>query len=217
MVKLREMIRDMRTDYISFELDEKSVLKNPFRQFEKWMAEAIESEVEEPNAMTLATADKKGQPNARIVLLRDLDAKGFTFFTNYKSGKGKELAGNAKVCLNFFWTELQRQVRIQGKIEKLPAKASDAYFNTRPRESQIGAWASHQSEVLAGRTTLETRFIELEKEYSGRKVPRPPHWGGYRVVPVNLEFWQGRPSRLHDRIVFEKAPTGKWKIYRLNP
>jgi pyridoxamine 5'-phosphate oxidase len=166
--------------------------------------------------MTLATVDKKGFPDARIVLLRGVDTTGFSFFTNYKSAKAKELAGK-KACLNFFWAELSRQVRIIGSVKKLSAKESDEYFNSRPRESQIGAWASDQSAPIKGRAYLEERFAYFVKLFEGKKVKRPPHWGGYVVVPRSIEFWQGRPNRLHDRILFVKNKTGKWNISRLSP
>ncbi|MFM9027895.1 MAG: pyridoxamine 5'-phosphate oxidase, partial [Bacteroidota bacterium] len=187
------------------------------RQFELWMRHAIDAKVEEPNAMTLATSGKGGVPDARVVLLRDLDRKGFVFFTNYTSRKGKELTVNKRVCLNFFWPELQRQVRILGRVEKITSKASDSYFNSRPRQSQIGAWASLQSEVLDSRAELEERFVFFEKKFQGKKVPRPAFWGGYRVVPEQIEFWQGRRSRLHDRICYLRSKVGRWKHVRLYP
>lgn len=217
MPSITASIRNLRTDYASFELDESHVDRHPFRQFEKWMRHAIDAKVEEPNAMTLATSGKSGVPDARVVLLRDLDRKGFVFFTNYTSRKGKELSSNKRVCLNFFWPELQRQVRILGRVEKVSAKASDAYFNSRPRQSQIGAWASLQSEVMTSRSELEERFVLFEKKFKGRKVPRPSFWGGYRVVPEHMEFWQGRPSRLHDRIAYDRSKVGRWKHVRLYP
>jgi pyridoxamine 5'-phosphate oxidase len=215
--KLQETIFTLRTDFASGEFNEKIAGKNPFRLFEQWMQNALESEVNEPNAMTLATSSKSGQPDARIVLLRNFDKNGFVFFTNYKSEKGKEMDANKKVCLNFFWTELHRQVRILGSVEKLSAKASEEYFRSRPRESQIGAWASNQSEAIESRAALESRYVDIELKYHGKDVPRPPHWGGVRVKPVHIEFWQGRPNRLHDRIVFKKMRDGKWKTGRINP
>jgi pyridoxamine 5'-phosphate oxidase len=218
MRQISEIIRHLRTDFSAFELNESDVEKNPLRQFARWMEQALEAEVNEPNAMTLATANSKGQPDARIVLLRDVDKAGFTFFTNYQSRKGTQMASNRKACLNFFWPELQRQVRILGTIEKLPARASDAYFRTRPRESQLGAWASDQSRELRDRHALVERLSTLEKKFEGRPVPRPPHWGGYRLKPHHVEFWQGRPSRLHDRIIYERARnSGRWRIFRLFP
>jgi pyridoxamine 5'-phosphate oxidase len=167
--------------------------------------------------MTLATVNRKGQPDARIVLLRGVDKNGFSFFTNYKSAKGREINENKKVCLNFFWPDLSRQVRIAGTIEKLSAKISDDYFQSRPRESQLGAWASNQSEVIENRQALEAKFDEFEQKFNGKKIPRPAHWGGYIVRPVTIEFWQGRASRLHDRILYEKNKSGTWKISRLAP
>ena len=181
------------------------------------MENALAAKVLEPTAMTLSTATKKGIVGSRIVLLRDLDKKGFNFFTNYNSAKGREMKENKNVSLNFFWPELQRQVRITGVIEKLPEKASEKYFASRPRESQIGAWASNQSEVLTNRQELESRVEKLFIEFDGKKVPRPKHWGGYRVKPTQIEFWQGRQSRLHDRFLFKKSRTGKWTMSRLNP
>lgn len=217
MPSVASSVRNLRTDYAAFELDEAHVLSHPFRQFERWMKNAIDAKVEEPNAMTLATTDADGFPDARVVLLRDLDKKGFVFFSNYRSRKGQELRANRRVCLNFFWPELQRQVRIRGKVERLPARASDAYFRSRPRQSQIGAWASLQSEPLAARADLEERFILFEKKFSGTSVPRPPHWGGYRVIPDHIEFWQGRRSRLHDRIAYGRSRAGRWTHCRLYP
>lgn len=217
MKKLKDEIFNLRVDFAIGSLDEKMISSDPFRQFNKWMENALAAKVLEPTAMTLSTATKKGIVGSRIVLLRDLDKKGFNFFTNYNSAKGREMKENKNVSLNFFWPELQRQVRITGVIEKLPEKASEKYFASRPRESQIGAWASNQSEVLTNRQELESRVEKLFIEFDGKKVPRPKHWGGYRVKPTQIEFWQGRQSRLHDRFLFKKARTGKWVMTRLNP
>ena len=217
MSKLRNAIKNLRTEFSSAEFDESKVSSSPIKQFEKWMQEAILAEVYEPNAMTLATVDKKGQPDARVVLLRDVTIKGFSFFTNYKSKKGKEMASSKKACLNFYWQEMGRQVRILGAIEKLPASHSNEYFHSRPRESQLGAWASNQSEELENRDELLKRLAAISKKYEGKKVPRPEHWGGYRVKPTEIEFWQGRQSRLHDRVLYRKLRNGKWETLRLNP
>lgn len=217
MNDVNKIIKGLRNDFESLHLDKKKVDNNPITQFEHWMENALEAKVPEPNAMTLATVNKKGQPDARIVLLRSVDKNGFSFFTNYKSAKGKEISENRKVCLNFFWADLARQVRILGTTEKLSAKASDDYFQSRPRESQIGAWASEQSKKIENRQVLEKKFVELEKKFLDRKIPRPPHWGGFLVKPVTIEFWQGRSNRLHDRILYEKGSSGKWKISRLSP
>ncbi len=217
MSDLRQTIMSLRTDFSSAPLDEKKVSSSPIKQFEKWMQDALNSRVEDPNAMTLATVDKNDQPDARVVLLRDVTPKGFSFFTNYHSKKGSDISFRKKVCLNFYWADLARQVRILGTIDKLSATESNAYFNSRPRESQIGAWASHQSDELQNRDELISRLAIFENKYEGKKVPRPPHWGGYRVKPVLIEFWQGRENRLHDRIVYKLLRTGKWKVARLNP
>lgn len=217
MKKLQKKIFNLRTEFALSTLDERNTSKNPILQFEKWMNNALHAEVEEPNAMTLSTATKKGVVDSRIVLLRDFNKKGFNFFTNYKSAKGKEMQENKFVALNFFWPELQRQVRIKGSIEKLPERASELYFNSRPRESQIAAWASNQSEILSSRKELEDRFHLLTSKFEGKKVMRPKHWGGYCVKPIEIEFWQGRTSRLHDRLLFSKNRQGKWIRVRLNP
>jgi pyridoxamine 5'-phosphate oxidase len=217
MNDVNKIIKSIRNETDSLELDKKRVEKNPITQFEHWMEHALEAKVQEPNAMTLATVNRKGQPDARIVLLRGVDKNGFSFFTNYKSAKGKEISENKKVCLNFFWPDLSRQVRIAGTIEKLSGKISDDYFQSRPRESQLGAWASNQSEVIENRKALEDKFDEFEKKFNGKKIPRPAHWGGYVVKPATIEFWQGRASRLHDRILYEKSKSGTWKISRLAP
>jgi pyridoxamine 5'-phosphate oxidase len=217
MKDVNKIIKNLRTEFESSLLDIKNVNKNPLVQFAHWMENALEAKVQEPNAMTLATVNGKGWPDARVVLLRRVDKDGFSFFTNYNSSKGKELAENKKACLNFYWVELARQVRIIGTVEKLSSKESDEYFQSRPRESRIGAWTSNQSEVIEGRELLDKKFHELEKKFSDKKIPRPPHWGGFLVKPVSIEFWQGRNNRLHDRILFEKGRSGKWKISRLSP
>ena len=206
----------MRYEFKKHILEESSVNKNPFRQFADWYSEAQKDIGVDASAMTLAT-NAGNMPSARVVYLRKFDKNGFCFYTNYTSNKGKELQKNRNACLLFFWRELQRQIKIEGKVEKLSAKESDKYFAIRPRGSQIGAWSSPQSKVIPNREMLEEWVKEFTKMFEGKKIPRPPHWGGYRLVPSSFEFWQGRESRLHDRIVFTKPKSGKWKIERLSP
>ena len=197
-------------------LDIRTVEKDPFHQFEKWYGEAYRLSGEEASAMTLATSGSDKQPNARTVYLRGSDAKGFWFFTNYKSRKGKELSANKNACILFYWHRLFRQVKMLGYVEKLSAKESDNYFHSRPRGSQIGAWSSPQSETISDRNILDVLVEQYTKKFEGKTVPRPKHWGGFRFVPTYFEFWYGRDSRLHDRIIFSKK--GKtWKIERLSP
>jgi pyridoxamine 5'-phosphate oxidase len=216
MKKSLDYIYALRNDYAAKSLDEQTVLKNPFEQFELWMTEAISEAVDEPNAMTLATATRDGKPSSRIVLLRGFSPKGFVFFTNYDSQKGAELTENPQASLLFFWAKLERQIRIEGVVSKASRKTSEDYFATRPRESQIGAWASAQSRVIANRRELEEKIIELEAHFEGKKIPLPPFWGGFVVKPFSFEFWQGRKNRLHDRLLYRKTSSA-WKIERLSP
>ena len=190
---------------------------DPIEQFRTWFDEALASNLHEPNAMTLATATPAGRPSARIVLLKGFDERGFVFYTNYEGRKGEELEANPHCALLFYWGELERQVRIEGRVRRLPDRESDAYFAGRPRGSQLGAWASEQSRPVKDRDTLERRLRELEAEYEGREVPRPPFWGGYRVEPETIEFWQGRGYRLHDRLVYRRSEDGGWNRERLQP
>lgn len=210
-------IADIRKNYSKKSLSEEESSTNPIEQFSKWWGEAVTSEIDEVNAMTLATASLDGIPSARIVLLKDFSETGFTFFTNYNSFKGQQLAENPKGCLVFFWKELERQVRITGLIEKLTAEASDTYFYSRPEGSQVGAIASPQSQIIENREWLDNHYQWLAKEMQGKKLQRPAHWGGYIVKPVIIEFWQGRPSRLHDRLQYVLDGSGSWKIERLAP
>lgn len=210
-------IADLRKDYSSQTLLETDVAANPFDQFQKWWEEAISSQIDEPNAMTVATASSDGMPAARIILLKDFNKNGFTFFTNYNSYKAMHLEENPKACLVFFWKELERQVRITGLVKRIAEQESDAYFLSRPVGSRIGAWASPQSQVIKSREWLQQRFSKLSEEFKEKKLERPPHWGGYLVTPVIVEFWQGRPSRLHDRIQYSLGEDGGWKIERLAP
>jgi pyridoxamine 5'-phosphate oxidase len=199
-------------------LTKSTIDPNPIRQFELWFKEASESGMSEQDAtsMTLATADKDGQPCARIVLLKSFDKSGFVFFTNYNSRKGSDLTDNARACLLFYWAPLWRQVRIEGAVEKVSEAESDEYFHSRPLGSKIGAWASNQSEPVASRNELDERFEEFSLKFAD-DVPRPPHWGGYRVKPDVIEFWQGRENRLHDRLVYKRQSDGSWRIERLAP
>lgn len=210
-------ISDIRKNYSLKNLSEKDAAPDPIQQFSKWWEEAVASEIDDVNAMTLATASQDAVPSARIVLLKDFNESGFTFFTNYNSYKGQQLAENPKACLVFYWKELERQVRITGLIVKLNAEANDTYFYSRPAGSQIGAIASPQSQVIENREWLDNHYEKLEKELHGTKIQRPAHWGGYIVKPVIVEFWQGRPSRLHDRLQYTLDDNGKWKIERLAP
>lgn len=212
----KEMIQNMRQEYKSASLSEKDVNQNPIKQFEKWFSDAVKVQVVEPNIMTLATADKSGKPNARIVLLKGFDENGFSFYTNYLSSKGKDLKKNPQACLVFFWADLERQVRIEGRVEKLDKETSEAYFHSRPIGSQIGAIVSPQSQVIENRQILEQKVEELSALYESKVIPKPAHWGGYLVKPTAIEFWQGRASRLHDRLKYELV-NGKWKISRLAP
>lgn len=208
-------IADIRKDYALKRLDESDVEADPFKQFHAWLREALAAEVPEPTAMTLATVDDEGSPSARIMLLKALDERGFVFYTNYESRKGRELATRPRAALTFFWKELERQVRIEGSVEKVSAAESDEYFASRPLGSRIGAWASTQSATIASRPWLEARVKAAEAQY-GESPPRPPHWGGFRVLADWLEFWQGRQSRLHDRIAYTRESTG-WVVSRLSP
>ena len=211
-------IADIRRDYSHKGLSEKDADANAIKQFEKWWVEAVNSKIDEVNAMTLATASLVALPAATIIfLLKEYHENGFVFLSNYDSYKAQELAENPKACLVFFWKELERQVRITGLIEKISGKKSDEYFQSRPESSRIGAWASPQSRVIEGRQWLDEKFNELVNKMEGTAIPRPPHWGGYIVKPVVIEFWQGRPSRLHDRIQYTLEENGDWKIERLAP
>ncbi|HEX5387838.1 MAG TPA: pyridoxamine 5'-phosphate oxidase [Gemmatimonadales bacterium] len=209
-------IGDIRRDYARARLDEGDVAADPYTQFGRWFEDARRAELGDANAMVLATATPDGTPSARVVLLKGFDQGGFTFFTDYRSQKGRELAANPRAALVFYWRELERQVRIAGSVGRAPAAASDAYFRSRPRASRLSAWASHQSECVESRAALEARVRELDARYPGDDVPLPPYWGGFVVVPDRVEFWQGRENRLHDRINYTRTGGG-WLTERLSP
>ncbi len=213
---MSDNIAEIRKEYKLHTLSEKDVAADPLQQFDKWWQEAIHSNLEEVNAMTLATASADGMPDARIVLLKGFDQNGFTFFTNYDSAKGQQLLENPRACLVFFWAGLERQVRLSGLVSLASAAASDEYYNSRPEGSRIGAWASPQSQIIESREWLETQNERLTHERAG-ELHRPPNWGGYVVRPTRMEFWQGRPSRLHDRILYTLRGSGQWTIERLAP
>ena len=206
----------LRRDYALATLDERDVDADPIRQFERWFADAAAARVPEPNAMTLSTATRDGVPSARIVLLKGVDANGFAFYTDYRSRKGAELAENPLAALTFLWKEIERQVRITGSVSRVSTHESDAYFRTRPLGSRLGAWASHQSAVLASREELEARVQDVIGRFPDGDVPLPPHWGGFRVAPDEIELWRGRPDRLHDRLLYQRGERG-WEISRLSP
>ena len=210
-------ISDMRTDYGMAGLLEKDLAKNPFRQFEQWFQEAEAAKVPEPNAMTLATAGRDGRPSARTVLLKGCDGRGFVFYTNYESRKGRELDANPHATLLFPWVAMERQVIIEGPLARVSREESEAYFHSRPRASQLAAWASPQSTAIAGRAVIEESYRVIAKKYEGREVPLPPNWGGFRLGPETVEFWQGRRSRLHDRLRYRRETGGDWVIERLAP
>ena len=208
----------IRTEYDMGQLSEDELAGNPIDQFKKWFDEALEKQVMEPNAMTLSTVSTAGRPSSRVVLLKELSETGFGFYTNYQSRKGLELAGNSQAAVLFFWPELQRQVRIIGHVVKMSAERSDAYFQSRPRGSQLGATASPQSQEIADRSVLEDYLVAVQKHYvDAELVPRPTHWGGYWLIPEEVEFWQGRHSRLHDRLCYKVGEEGGWKVCRLAP
>lgn len=210
-------IAALRHDYAAHGLRRADLDLDPIKQFEKWFAEAAAAQIRDVNAMSLATAMPDGAPDVRVVLLKGINARGFLFFTNYESAKGKQIAGNPRVALNFFWVQLERQIRIHGQAEKTTAAESEEYFHSRPLGSQLGAWASAQSEVIADRAVLESQLALFTQKFADGSVPLPPHWGGYLVVPETIEFWQGRPNRLHDRFRYTRQkPTG-WLIERLSP
>lgn len=211
-------MKDLRPEYSAADaLDEATVDRDPLQLFQRWLNEAIAAGIPLAEASTLATATPDGRPSGRVVLLKQADEQGFVFYTNYKSLKARELDANPQAALVFYWPQLERQVRVDGRVEQTSAAESDEYFKTRPRESQIGALASPQSEVVASREVLEKRVDELEKLYEGREIERPAHWGGYRLRADRIEFWKGRPGRLHDRLLYERHADGSWAISRLAP
>lgn len=211
-----ERVADLRKDYGQASLDESEVADDPIRQFTRWFEEALKAEVNEPNAMGVSTVDERGRPSSRIVLVKQFDERGFTWYTNYDSQKGKQLNGNPFAALLFFWSELERQVRIEGRVERTSAEESDKYFNSRPLKSRLSAIASHQSAPIASRADLEHNYEEVARQY-GETPQRPQHWGGFRLVPERIEFWQGRRSRFHDRVVYTRQEDGGWTRQRLQP
>jgi pyridoxamine 5'-phosphate oxidase len=210
-------IAELNEEYSFSELKETDLDPNPFKQFQKWFDDALRAVPIHPNAMTLATATKDGRPSARMMLLKDFDEDGFVFYTNCESHKGEDLTQNPRAAVVFWWAKLERQIRIEGNIEKVPEDEADSYFKTRPTGSQLGAWASDQSRVITSREVLDQRMQELEVRYKDRDIPRPPYWLGYRLIPVSIEFWQGRPNRLHDRLRYRLVEDGAWIIERLAP
>jgi pyridoxamine 5'-phosphate oxidase len=208
---------DHRQVYEKSILDESAVHRDPIRQFQAWFDAATEAGIPEPHAVTVATATRQGRPSARVVLMRGFDQRGFTFFTNYRSRKGAEIDANPFASMVFFWQPMERQVRVEGTIVRVSEAESDAYFRGRPTGSKLGAWVSHQSGVVASRAVLESELEAIRKRFPGDEIPRPLHWGGYRVVPDAIEFWQGRRNRLHDRILYRKTEAGGWRIERLSP
>lgn len=214
---MNKSIADIRKTYAQAALLESEAASGPMEQFSRWWDQALEATIDEVNAMTLATVDERGSPDARIVLLKGVDENGFHFYTNYQSRKGQQLNANAQAALVFFWKELERQVRVRGRMERLSESESDAYFHTRPIESRLGAISSPQSKVVEGRSWLEQRYAEVQSEYAGKAPIRPAHWGGYRLIPESIEFWQGRPGRMHDRLEYKKDPSGSWLRQRLAP
>jgi pyridoxamine 5'-phosphate oxidase len=213
---MNQSIANIRNEYCMNGLHEADLDPDPIKQFQKWFDDVVKAEIDEPNAMYLSTINHL-RPSARIVLLKGVDEQGFTFFTNYNSRKGLEIKANAQVAITFFWKELERQVRIEGQVQKTSPEESDKYFASRPRGSQIGAWISDQSQTIESREYLEQKQQAFIDQFAGMAVPRPLHWGGYRVIPDYVEFWQGRPSRLHDRLSYVLQPNGTWNIERLSP
>lgn len=216
MENLREYINKLRHDFMKMSLEENNCAVDAISQFEAWFKQAVDGKANEPNAFVLSTVGNDNRPSARILLLRDFDESGFVFYTNYNSRKSRDIEQNPFASMTFFWPELERQVRVEGKLMKQSAAASDLYFNARPRTSQLGAWASPQSDSLPSRSVLDTALAEMEKRFEGKPVPRPEWWGGFVLQPDKIEFWQGRPSRLHDRLLYERAGF-EWKISRLAP
>lgn len=214
---IKEFIQHNRHQFRHAPFGKKDAASDPFKQFDLWFENAVKAEITDPYAITLATANKEGIPSARVVYMRNITDKGLVFFTNYTSHKGVDLIENPHACANFYWEDLSRQVRFTGKIEKVSSEESDAYFDSRPRASQIGAWASHQSEVLANRQELMDRVKKLEEKFTGKKVPRPEFWGGYVLLPNSVEFWQGRENRLHDRMRYSLLADHSWNLERLSP
>lgn len=210
-------LQALRTDYSRDGLRRRDLNPDPTTQFERWFSEAVNAGLREPNAMTLATADARGRPSARIVLMKGMDARGFAFFTNRQSRKGREISENPAAALVFFWAELERQVRVTGRCEVLGAAESESYFKTRPLGSRLAAWVSNQTEAIADRRVLEEKLEVIARQYPDENVPMPSYWGGYLLVPDSFEFWQGRPSRLHDRFLYSRQDDGNWKIERLSP
>lgn len=214
--KIKNYVNTIRRDFANKPLEDNMVKDNPMDQYAVWFEEAISSNILDPYAACLSTANLEGQPSSRMVYIRDIIDDGFVFYTNYNSAKGSDLLVNKKAAFNIFWGELERQIIIQGTVVKVDEKISDSYFNARPRKSKIGAWASSQSQLLSSRNELENKYIAFEEKFKGIEVQRPPHWGGYSLQPVKIEFWQGRPSRLHDRICYKKE-NGLWGKKRLSP